>query len=103
MKDQYLTLLQLDSIYKLLTWDDRIQVQLIRQRKSDIIPQKVEELLKLLEETNWQAPEMRYLDDRLCYYLQHYQDSQIMDLKPEWLSIEFYKSFNEELTKQIVK
>ncbi|MBE9391930.1 hypothetical protein [Elizabethkingia anophelis] len=94
MKHQYLTLLQLDSIYRLLTWDERIQVHLLMQNKTKDSNELIHVLLALIEEFSWYAPDMRYDQDRLLYYFEEELE--------RWLPIEQYKNNNPELTKELL-
>ena len=73
--------LQLDSIFGLLDWSDRAYIHLWILEKSKITTPKILEAYEWIKTKDWQAPEMRYMDDRLLYF--KYGD--------EWLLISEYK------------
>ena len=79
--------LQLDSIFGLLDWSDRAYIHLWILGKNKITTPKILEAYEWIKTKDWQAPEMRYMDDRLLYF--KYGD--------EWLLISEYK----KLTTQI--
>lgn len=91
--------LAIDSIYGMLSWYDRATVhQCINEKilPEEISP-KAQALIITVAENKIEAPEMRYMDDRLLYYKQIYTDGKL-DLKPDWLPIYEYSAYHSEIT-----
>ncbi|WP_086984865.1 hypothetical protein [Elizabethkingia miricola] len=91
--------LAIDSIYGVLSWYDRATVHQFLNHKisPEEISPKAHALIVTITENKIEAPEMRYMDDRLLYYKQIYTDEKL-DLKPEWLSIYEYSVYHSETT-----
>lgn len=91
--------LAIDSIYGMLSWYDRATVhQCINEKISPAeISPKAQTLIVTVAENKIEAPEMRYMDDRLLYYKQIYTDGKL-DLKPDWLPIYEYSAYHSEIT-----
>ena len=73
--------LQLDSIFGLLDWRERTFIHMYINGKSKELTPNILDAYGFIQDHNWQAPEMRYMDDRLLYF--KYGD--------EWLLISEYK------------
>lgn len=86
--------LQLDSLVNFLSWKERA---LIHQYKDGdfVMSQKVLTALEWILQTNWNAPEMRYEDDRILYF--YNPDSN------EWLSDENYLKLFCEYKEDLLK
>lgn len=94
MKDiRLLTLLSLDSIYRVLEWEERVRIHLYLKGKIKALTPNIEGWEFWLEKSRWEAPEVLYKQDRLLYY--YHEDSE------EWRPIEQYLIDNETLTKEI--
>lgn len=94
MKDiRLLTLLSLDSIYRVLEWEERVRIHLYLKGKIKALTPNIEGWEFWLEKSQWEAPEVIYKQDRLLYY--YHEDSE------EWRLIERYLTDNETLTKEI--
>lgn len=94
MKDiRLLTLLSLDSIYRVLEWEERVRIHLYLKGKFQTLTPNIEGWEFWLEKSQWEAPEVIYKQDRLLYY--YHEDSE------EWRLIERYLTDNEVLTKEI--
>lgn len=89
------TLLQLDSLYRFLTWGERMIVHAQMLEKTQRTTENIERFLFFVEEEKWQAPEMRYGQDRLLYFLN--EDKEYYYLAEE------YRKQNPELTRKILK
>lgn len=98
--------LALDSIYKILTWGDRLYLHAAIQgvRSNELAQNK--RLLAVLEwitDNDWQPPKTKYGHDRLLYYLEEFEYVKIKQVSPEWLPIEQYAEEYPEITEQILK
>ena len=89
------TLLQLDSLYRFLTWGERMIVHAQMLCKTERTTDKIERFLFFVETEKWEAPEMRYGQDRLLYFLN--EDEEYYYLAEE------YRKQNPELTRKILK
>lgn len=89
------TLLQLDSLYRFLTWGERMIVHAQMLEKTKRTTENIERFLLFVESEKWQAPEMRYGQDRLQYF---YND----DVE-SWHLAEEYRKQKPELTRKILK
>lgn len=89
MKDQ-ITLRQalaFDSIYHSLSWEERIRIHLyINRHKVELTP-NILTLLELITSTDWEAPEMKYGQDRLLYCYD--EDTE------RWMQVEKYAKENK--------
>lgn len=88
-----LTVLQLDSLYRLLSWGDRIAIRLCMLGKSEEIPHKATVILRWITTHRWEAPQMRYGQDRLQYY---YSDAE-----EKYKPIEDYATEHNAVTEKI--
>ncbi len=92
MNKHYLKLLRLDSIYRFLTWEDRIRIHLLMQYKIKAHTYSIAKGLGFLEKTEWEAPEILYDQSRLLYY---------EDEKGNIRAVEEYPKLNPTLTEQL--
>ncbi len=92
---ELLTVLQLDSLYRLLSWGDRIAIRLCMLGKSEDIPPKATAILEWITTHRWEAPQMRYGQDRLQYY---YSDAE-----EKYKTIEDYATEHNAVTDSIEK
>ncbi|GGG47271.1 hypothetical protein [Epilithonimonas arachidiradicis] len=82
MKNEILfKVLQLDSIFGLLDWTERAFIHQYIIGKSKTLTEKILDAYGFIEDHDWDAPEMRYMDDRLLYFKHN----------GEWLLIAEYK------------
>ena len=96
MRFYYLhTLLQLDSLYRFLTWGERMIIHAQMLEKTKRTTENIERFLFFVESEKWQAPEMRYGQDRLLYYLKE-------EGFQKWEQAEEYRKQNPELTRKIL-
>lgn len=91
------TLLQLDSLYRFLTWGERMIIHAQMLEKTKRTTDKIEKFLVFVESEKWQAPEMRYGQDRLQYF---YNDDLAIE---DFQLVEEYRKQNPELTSKIIK
>lgn len=78
--------LALDSLYNYLTQYDRWQCHLAIRDKAETVnelSEKVQQAYKIVKSTGYDAPEFRYMPDRLLYYFD--------DNTKEWLKVTSYK------------
>ena len=99
------TILAIDSIFGVLSWYDRTALHLFSNQKitSEELPERVVLLASLIIANNIEAPQMRYGQDRLKYYLQEYKEHDCIDLQNEWLQVEEYKNYHPEFSEKIKK
>ena len=93
-KDILYTVLQLDSIFGFLDWTERAYIHHYRLDKLRITTAKILEACQFIKDNHWQAPEMRYMDDRLLYFQSDGKWCLIADYKkhhPEIQSIKHLK------------
>lgn len=83
--------LQLDSIFGLLTYKERVRIHLILQEKISEATPYIKELYAWCEKWNWLPPEMRYGQDRLLYF---------ENAPGEWKLIEELKKIDLKLPKK---
>lgn len=60
--------LRLDSLSRVLTWEERIKTHLYINKKTNALPPKVEALARWITDNYWEPPEMKYGQDRLLYF-----------------------------------
>ena len=95
MRFYYLhTLLQLDSLYRFLTWGERMIIHAQMLEKTKRTTENIERFLLFVESEKWEAPEMRYGQDRLQYF--YNDDSE------SWHLVEEYRKQKPELTRKIL-
>lgn len=95
MRFYYLhTLLQLDSLYRFLTWGERMIIHAQMLEKTKRTTENIERFLLFVESEKWEAPEMRYGQDRLQYF---YNDDA-----ESWHLVEEYRKQKPELTRKIL-
>ena len=70
-------ILKLDSIYKLLDWEDRIIIHLLLQYKIETSSQNITILYDWLQKGRWLPPIIRYGQDRLLY-VEHESGDKIL-------------------------
>lgn len=89
-------LLALDSIYRVLTADERIMLHRSQHRMEAEITDNIWKLLKWIDQSGWTTPFMKYPE----YHkdLLHYEDRNGR-LQP----LEHYKTEHLDLTEQITK
>ncbi len=92
-KEILYAVLQLDSIFGFLDWTERAYVHQYRLDKTDNLNIKIVKAYQFIERSNWRAPEMRYMDDRLVYFKS--QDTG------NWHLIESYKEIYPSVEKAI--
>lgn len=86
-------ILSLDSIYHLLSYDERINVRLVLQYKEDQLCAKAQDLGKWIIENAWIVPEMKYNCNReLTFY---HEKSE------EWQLVEDYPVLNQKITEKL--
>lgn len=83
-------ILSLDSIYHLLSYDERINIRLVLQGKEENLCTKAQELGRWIVENTWIAPEMKYHPDRLLRF--YHEKSE------EWHLVEDYPKQNPKIT-----
>ena len=94
MDDQILKkVLQLDSLIGFLTWQERTDIH----RKNDISSSKIKAAYEWVISEKWNAPPMKYGQDRLLYYYDPDKDTWMCDetyLKnyPQYKEIENFKN-----------
>ena len=81
-------ILQLDSIFGVLSWDERIRIHLILKGEEIQPTENIKILYEWVTKWHWLPPIMRYGQDRLLYY-----ENQSGELRP----IEELKRINIEL------
>ena len=86
-KDILYAVLQLDSIFGFLDWTERAYIHQYRLDKADNLNIEIVKAYQFVENNNWQAPEMRYMDDRLVYFLSD----------GKWYLISEYKKHHPEI------
>lgn len=86
-------LLALDSLYGILNVGERISLHRKALGKPTILTPKVKFWLIWLDKMNWEAPSMKYGQDRLAYY----EDSDTL----RWILADAYPRLHEDLTNQI--
>ncbi len=75
MNDKLLfAVLQLDSITKVLKLDERILIHRYLAGKSNILSTNILYWAEWIERNAWEAPEMRYGQDRLLYTINELGD-----------------------------
>ncbi|WP_343642906.1 hypothetical protein [Chryseobacterium sp.] len=86
-----------------MSWYDRTALHLFSNQKitSEELPERVVLLATIIIENNIQAPQMKYGQDRLKYYLQEYKECEFLDLANEWLQVEDYKKYHPEIATKI--
>ena len=87
-KDILFTVLQLDSILGFLDWTERAYIHQFRMDKLRITTAKILEACQFIKDNHWQAPEMRFMDDRLVYFLA---------ADGKWHLISEYKKYHPEI------
>ena len=90
-KDILYMVLQLDSILGFLDWTERAYIHQFRLDKLRITTPNILESHQFIKDNHGQAPEMRYMDDRLVYFLSD----------GKWHLISEYKKHHPEL--QLIK
>lgn len=78
-------ILQLDSILHFLTWKDRIRIHLYMLERFQSTTPHILAAYSWVVKNNWEAPEMRYGQDRLLYF---------KSLGDQWEPIENYQCKN---------
>lgn len=92
MKTEILkNILQLDSIFGLLTYKERVRIHLILQGKISEATPYLKQLYKWCEDWQWLPPKTRYGQDRLLYF---------ENATGEWLLIEELKKIDLKLPKK---
>lgn len=86
-------LLALDSLYGILNVGERISLHRKALGKPTTLTPRVKFWLMWLDKMNWEAPSMKYGQDRLAYY----QDKYSL----RWILAEEFPNRYEELTYQI--
>lgn len=61
-------ILQLDSIFHFLSWDDRIRIHLYMLERFQSTTPHILAVYEWITKNEWSAPEMRYGQDRLLYF-----------------------------------
>lgn len=74
-KDILKKVLQLDSLIGFLDWTDRAEIHLFKEKSNS--PRIVVAYEWILKET-WEAPQMKYGQDRLLYYYDPYSEKKIL-------------------------
>lgn len=96
MREYHLhTLLQLDSLYRFLTWGERMIIHAQMLEKTTRTTDNIERFLGFVIAEKWKAPMMRFGQDRLQYF---YDDEE-----ENWKPAEDYRKTNPELTRKILK
>lgn len=86
-------LLALDSLYGILNVGERISLHRKALGKPTTLTPRVKFWLIWLDKMNWEAPSMKYGQDRLAYY----EDSDTL----RWILADAYPRLHEDLTIQI--
>jgi|GEM_PF-1113654 len=95
MKEKLLQLLRFDSIYRILTWEERISVHRMIQGKEVAENEKIDTYLHFLKVKRWKAPAMRMGQDRLMYF----QNEKTGQFDP----IDWYAEKHPFLTAEVEK
>jgi hypothetical protein len=87
--------LTLDSIYGVLSWCERANIHLFLNHKVsfEVFSEKIENMVLIVSENNFEAPSIKFADDRLLYFLHEGQ----------FLPIEKYAELHPKITEQILK
>ncbi|ROI09767.1 hypothetical protein EGI11_03145 [Chryseobacterium sp. H3056] len=88
--------LALDSIYKILTANERILLHRSQHKNEAEITEKIFKLLKWVEKTGWKSPYMKYPEWH--HDVLHYEDEN-----GKLLAVETYPRAHQEITEQILK
>jgi hypothetical protein len=67
-KETLKKILQLDSIFGILTYKERVLIHLIMQGKIDTATPYLRDLYNWCLDWDWQPPKTRYGQDRLLYF-----------------------------------
>lgn len=95
MKTEILkNILQLDSIYGLLNWTDRVRIHLILQEKINDPTPKITLLYNWIIETNWERPTVKHLKD-------HPPEDSFYKSGKDWINLKDYPKFHTEITEQL--
>lgn len=88
------TCLQLDSIYRVFTWEERIRIHLYMMEKYESCTPKITAVYEWIESTDWQAPQMKHLKDNAPEDV-FYQDNN------SWRKLDKYPANHPEITEQL--
>ena len=90
---QYQDLLKLDSFYRILTFKERITLHALILKKPNApkLNARCQAFVGWINDTNWEAPEIRFGQDRLLYYKSEETN----------IPIEEYAEKHPETTKQV--
>lgn len=86
-------ILSLNSIYQLLSYDERINIRLVLIGKEENLCTKAQKLGRWIIKNHWIAPEMKYGQDRLLRFY-HVKTE-------EWHLVEDYPKLNPKITLEI--
>ena len=86
-------ILSLDSIYHLLSYNERINIRLVLQGKEDMLCAKAQDLGKWIIKNRWIAPEMKYGQDRLLRF--YHEPTEECHL------VEDYPKLNPKITEKL--
>ena len=90
-KDVLFKVLQLDSIFEVLDWAERVAIHIYIAGKEKRTTSKIFDIYEWIITNNWQSPTMKYGDDRLQYFLKN----------EIWEPLENYKRYNPEIEKAL--
>ncbi|SDE73387.1 hypothetical protein [Riemerella columbipharyngis] len=94
MRNTLHEVLALDSIYRLLSLDERITIHRRIKGLPDELSLRTEKVIFWVSDNNWRASSIRYGDDRLLYY---------WDERTGWNPIEKYQKNNKKITTELKK
>lgn len=71
MKEILYSLLELDSIYGVISWEERMRIHFYIKGKLEDLTPRIEAFARWIETHQWEAPMMEYKSDRILYYFQN--------------------------------
>ncbi len=88
------TCLQLDSIYRVFTWDERMRIHLYMMNRFISSTSKISAVYEWVEKTGWDAPIMKHMKDNA-------PEDVFYNEKNSWRKLERYPANHPETTKQL--
>lgn len=87
------SVLELDSIYRVISWEERIKIHLYLRGKKVALTDKILKVECWIRQNNWEAPIINYNQDRVFRYYNEELNC--------WRNLEDYPRDYEELTEEI--